>query len=167
MGDGKQISRREWFRLQPRRTPSNDTESDDTVNAPGPTMGEAPDRLQAIAHPVNHDGMDLSELPPMREAILSEQQVRQLFRDIESLGSDILLMQRSAHAPRATASAATAAKATTTEQLRMAQDSLLSGKLTRVQVRYNWQEANWIDTLEVRGDGVRLVRISHKKPDIV
>lgn len=167
MGDGDKMSRRNWFRLQPRRTPSNETESDDTVNAPSRTMGEAPDRLQAIATPVNHDGMDLFELPSMREALLSGEQVRQLFSDIETLGSDILLMQRSSRAQRASASRATASKPTTAEQLRTAQDSLLSGKLPRVQIRYHWQEANWIDTLEVRDDAVRLVRISHNKPDIV
>lgn len=167
MGDGDRTSRRDWFRLQPRRTPSIDTESDDTVSAPGPAMGEAPDRLQEIAHPVNHDDMDLSELPPMREARLSEQQVRQLFSDIESLGSDILLMQRSSRAQRVSASRATASTATTAEQLRTAQDSLLSGKVPRVQIRYQWQEANWIDTLELRDDGVRLVRISHHRPEIV
>ncbi|MFT4558047.1 MAG: hypothetical protein ACI92S_003421, partial [Planctomycetaceae bacterium] len=115
-------------------------------------------------------------LPPMREALLSEEQVRQLFADIESLGSDILLMQRSersqrataskATASKATASKATASKATTAEQLRTAQDSLLSGSVPRVQIRYHWEEANWIDTLEGRDDGVRLVRISHNKPTL-
>jgi hypothetical protein len=166
MTDGNKISRRDWFRLRPRRTPSNGAESDDTVIDPNRTMGEVPDRLQAIAHPVNHDGMDLSELPPMREAILSEAQVRQLFADIESLASDILLMQRSTRSLRATTSRATASKATTAEQLRTAQNSLLSGNVPRVQIRYHWQEANWIDTLEARDDGVRLVRISHNKPTL-
>ncbi|NQV25522.1 MAG: hypothetical protein HQ518_14275 [Rhodopirellula sp.] len=123
-------------------------------------MGEVPNGLQAIAHPVNHDGMDLAELPPMREALLSEDQVRQLFSDIESLASDILLMQRSARSQRAAAS-----KVTTEEQLRMAQDALLSGDVPRVQIRYRWQEANWIDTLERRDDGVRLIRIAHNTVD--
>ena len=127
-------------------------------------MGETPNGLQAIAHPVNHDGMDLAELPPIREALLTEEQVRQLFSDIESLASDILLMQRSARAQRATASRATASKATTAEQLRTAQNSLLSGNVPRVQIRYCWQEASWIDTLEARDNDVRLVRISHNNP---
>lgn len=123
-------------------------------------MGETPNGLQAIAHPVNHDGMDLAELPPMREALLSEEQVRQLFSDIESVASDILLMQRSARSQRAAAS-----KVTTEEQLRLAQATLLSGDAPRVQIRYHWQEANWIDTLERRDDGVRLIRITHNTAD--
>lgn len=119
-------------------------------------MGEAPTGLQAIAHPENHGGMNLAELPPMREALLSEDQVRQLFSDIEALATDVLLMQRSARAPRATAS-----KATTAEQLRTVQDAILSGTVPRVQIRYHWQAANWIDTLERRDDGIRLIRITH------
>ena len=119
-------------------------------------MGEAPNGLQPIAHPENHDGMNLSELPPMREALLSEEQVRQLFSDIKVLASDILLMQRSARSQRATAS-----KTTTAEQLRAAQETLLSGTVPRVQIRYQWQAANWIDTLERRDNGVRLIRITH------
>jgi hypothetical protein len=161
MTDDHKMSRRDWFRLRPRPAESNDTDSNDTgsdktVDAPRHSMGETPNGLQAIAHPVNHDGMDLAELPPMREALLSEEQVRQLFADIESLASDILLMQRSARSQRAAAS-----KVTTEELLRLAQATLLSGDVPRVQIRYHWQEANWIDTLERRDDGVRLIRIAH------
>lgn len=155
MADRDRMSRRDWFRLRPRRKAMAD-QADFTNQV----MGKAPDALQAMAHPINHDGMDLSELPPMREALLSEVQVRQLFSDIESLGSDILLMQRSVRSQRASASTATS-----TEQLRTAQDALLSGTVPRVQIRYSWEETNWIDTLELRDDGVRLVRIAHCKPD--
>lgn len=162
MSDGNKMSRRDWFRLRPRRA-----DAEVVANVP-PTeitddsdhsMGDVPHGLQPITHPENHDGMNLADLPPMREAVLSEEQVRQLFSDIESLGSDILLMQRSARSQRATP-----AKATTAEQLHAAQDSLLSGSVPRVQIRYHWQAANWIDTLERREDGVRLVRITHNKP---
>ena len=174
MTDDSKMSRRDWFRLRPRLSESGGTESKgtgsnriesnatETNKAVNHSMGEVPNGLQAIAHPVNHDGMDLSELPPMREALLSEEQVRQLFSDIESLASDVLLMQRSARSQRATAS-----RATTAEQLRTARDTLLSGSVPRIQIRYHWQEANWIDTLERRDNGVRLVRITHTKPDIV
>ena len=144
MADGNKMSRRDWFRLRPRR-PESDTPIDVTASetsseppiASEHSMGEAPHGLQPIAHPENHDGMNLSELPPMREALLSEDQVRQLFSDIEALASDVLLMQRSARSQRATAS-----KATTAEQLRAAQETLLSGTVPRVQVRYHWQAAN-------------------------
>lgn len=163
MADDSKMSRRDWFRLRPRRpdsdTPTNVTASESLSEPPIATehsMGEAPNGLQPIAQPDNHDGMNLSELPPMREALLSEVQVRQLFSDIEALASDVLLMQRSARSQRATAS-----KATTAEQLRTAQDTLLSGTVPRLQIRYHWQEANWIDTLERRDEGVRLIRIVH------
>ncbi len=160
MADGNRMSRRDWFRLRPRQKEQNVEASRNMPNSVGgAAMGEAPDVLQAVAHPVNHDGMDLSELPPMREALLTEEQVRQLFSDIESLASEILLMQRSARSQQATAS-----RATTAEQLRTAQESLLSGNVPRVQIRYHWQDSNWIDTLEARDRGIRLVRIAHNLP---
>ncbi len=159
MADGNRMSRREWFRLRPRHTDQDAAVSRNTANNDSTAMGEVPDVLQTVAHPVNHDGMDLSELPPMREALLTKEQVRQLFSDIESLALDILLMQRSARSQQASAS-----RATTAEQLRTAQESLLSGNVPRVQIRYLWQETNWIDTLEARDQDVRLVRIAHKQP---
>lgn len=160
MTGGNKMSRRDWFRL--RR--SSDTSIEVTLSdlprepqvATNHSMGEAPNGLRPIAHPENHDGMNLSELPPMREALLSEEQVRQLFSDIEALASDVLLMQRSPRSQRTTVS-----KATTAEQLGTAQNALLSGSIPRVQVRYQWQAANWIDTLELRENGVRLIRITH------
>jgi hypothetical protein len=147
----RKMSRREWFRLStPRTEPSN---KGDSTNS---SMGETSPALKAIEHPVNHDGMDLSELPPMREALLNEAEVQDLFSDIAAFGSDVLLMQRSARSPRAAAS-----KATTAEQLRAVQDSFLSGAVPRLQIRYHWQQQNWIDTLERREDGFRLIRIAH------
>ena len=151
MTDGNQMSRRDWFRLRPRRTESNTA-----VNRVDHSMGEKSHGLQPIDQPVNHDGMDLSELPPMREARLSKEQVCQLFSDIETLASDILLMQRSHRSQHASAS-----KATTAQQLQTARASLLSGRIPRVQIRYHWQDANWIDTLEHGNDDVRLIRIAH------
>jgi len=165
MPDNK-MSRRDWFRLRPRAAETASqpaiTETVPQTEAVAPTvntMGETPHCLQPIAHPENHDGMNLADLPPMREALLSEEQVRQLFNDIESLGSDILLMQRSARSRRASPTTAT-----TAEQLRTAQETLLSGSVPRVQIRYHWEAANWIDTLERKDDGVRLIRIAHAKP---
>ncbi|MCA9089287.1 MAG: hypothetical protein KDA90_11730 [Planctomycetaceae bacterium] len=151
MTDSNQMSRRDWFRLRLRST-----ESSDTANRENHSMGGESHVLQPVDQPVNHDGMDLSTLPPMSEACLSEEQVRQLFFDIETLATDILLMQRS---PRSTQTVAS--KATSEEQLRTARDTLLSGSIPRVQIRYHWKNANWIDTLERRNDGVRLIRIAH------
>jgi hypothetical protein len=157
MAEGNKMSRRDWFRLVPRRpeseTPDNASRNAERVAAP--TMGASTHGLKTIPHPENHDGMDLAELPPMREAFLSEDQVRQLFDDIESLATEVLLMQRPVGSVRALGSASTA------EQLRTALQSLLSGTVPRVQIRYHWQSSHWIDTLERHEAGIRLVRIAH------
>ncbi len=151
MTESNKMTRREWFRLRPQRT-----ESENAGNRQDHLVGEESRALQPIEEPVNHDGMDLSELPPMREASLSEEEVRQLFSDIQALGEDILLMQRSARSQRASAS-----RATTADQLRTALETLLSGAVPRVQIRYKWEDSNWIDTLERREADVRLIRIAH------
>jgi hypothetical protein len=131
----------------------------ETTHTAEHSMGASPNGLQPIAHPENHGGMNLTELAPMREAVLCEEQVRQLFTDIESLASDIMLMQRSAGSSRATTSSAS-----TAEPLRTALQSLLCGAIPRVQIRYHWQAARWIDTLERHDAGFRLVRIIHDAP---
>lgn len=159
MSDTSKMSRRDWFRLLPCRSESEtpaDIAPSATVNTAPHSMGASPQCLHTIPHPENHDGMNLAELPPMREAFLSEEQVRQLFADIETLASDILLMQRLVGSARATISSAS-----TAEQLRTVEQSLLSGTIPRVQIRYHWQASHWIDTLEWRDTGIRLVRIAH------
>ncbi len=92
----------------------------------------------------------------MRESILTVDQVQQLFDDIQSLATDILLMQRTTHCRQAEPS-----RANKRAQLVMARDALLSGSLTRLQLRYRWNNSDWIDTLERRDQGFRLVRIVH------
>ena len=79
-------------------------------------MGQSQETLRPVAFPENHGGVNLTELPPMCEGLLSEEQVRQLFSDIESLASEILLMQRLPNAQRATTP-----ELSTTEQLRATQ----------------------------------------------
>ena len=151
MKDDQTISRRDWFRLskpQSQASPQSNSKSN--------SLGESPRGMRDIEQPVNHDGMDLSELPPMREALLSEDDVRQLFSDIAALGSQILLMQRPSGASRASAS-----KFTTADQLKAAQDSLLSGAIPRLQIRYHWKSQNWIDTLQRREAAIHLIRIAH------
>jgi len=159
MPDSHRMSRRDWFRLLPRGAESEtaiDAAASEPVHTAAHSVGPTPHGLQAIPHPQNHDGMNLADLPPMREAFLSEEQVRQLFADIEALASEILLMQRLAGSAHATASSTNA-----TGQLCMAQQSLLAGAIARVQIRYRWDDSHWIDTLERRDSGIRLVRIAH------
>ena len=147
MSDSTKISRREWFRL---RVPHQNKLLSDSKT---PAESEV---LKAIEHPPNHDGLDLSELPPMREAILSADQVHSLFTDIEKLATDVLLMQRSSNAPRASVS-----RADTKSQLEFAKTTLLTGKVQKLQIRYRWQDSLWIDTLATQPQGFRLVRIAH------
>ena len=143
------ISRRDWFRLRPATAPK----------ASGELVGHDANhkRLKPIEHPPNHDGMDLSELPPMREAALSAEEVKALVSDIGTLCTDIMLMQRSSSSQQR----ATAAKLDSHAQLEAAKTSLLSGQIKRVQIRYRWNGFLWIDTLAHLSDSWQLVRIKH------
>ena len=106
MNEKNKMTRRDWFRLRAphqnqmldQSAPANtvtDAEADPQMDALNASPPEVKDVMTAVAHPPNHDGMDLSELPPMREAILSPAQVESLFLDIEKLATEVLLMQRS------------------------------------------------------------------------
>ncbi len=156
MSENVRMSRRDWFRLRPQRSEVETPGDSPSVVDRKPVMGQSQETLQPVAFPENHGGVNLTELPPMCEGLLSVEQVRQLFSDIESLASKVLLMQRLPNAQRATTPGLS-----TPEQLHAAETSLLSGMIPRVQIRYHWEAVNWIDTLERRDDGIRLVRIKH------
>lgn len=157
MTDAK-MSRRAWFRLRPptQQEPPAPAAAIEPIR--DPAVGQQTIGLAPVEQPPNHDGMDMSELPPMREAILSKEQVDELFADIEGLGTDVLLMQRRTAAAR---DRATASPANTANNLQIARTSLLSGKIPRVQIRYRWQDSLWIDTLEAKPEGFRIIRIAH------
>ena len=156
MSENVRMSRRDWFRLRPQRSEVETPLDSTPVVDRKPVMGQSQEALLPVAFPENHGGVNLTELPPMCEGLLSEEQVRQLFSDIESLASAVLLMQRLPNAQRATTPGLS-----TPEQLRAAETTLLSGAIPRVQIRYHWEAVNWIDTLERRESGIRLVRIKH------
>ena len=162
MSDSTKMSRRAWFRLRP---PEPETEPQPTLESPPEksrtaSVGQTAVGLADIAHPPNHDGMDLAELPPMREALLLAEQVSELFADIEQLGTEILLMQRASRDARANVS-----NADTARNLQIARTALLSGAIARIQIRYRWQDTLWIDTLESKPEGYRIIRIAHaRKP---
>lgn len=150
--DKKTVTRRDWFRL--KKSHQNQLLTDTRQNS-------AASALQPVAHPTNHIGMDLNELPPLCEASLSREQVAQLFCDIEQLASDVVLMQRTTGARQATA-----AGGTSNDQLQLAMHAMLDQKISRLQIRYRWQDADWIDTLESNSKTAsestfRLIRISH------
>ena len=149
MSDQQKLTRRDWFRL---RKPASET------NALGADQYPASQAaLTPIEHPPNHDGMNLADLPPMREATLDANQVQALFSDIAQLGSEIMLMQRSDNARRASAS-----QPNCTEKVELAKTALLSGTVNRVQIRYRWKDSLWIDTLSCQPDGYHIVRIAHQ-----
>ncbi len=99
------INRREWFRLaaprqnrpmrQPESTPisSMETTGDEHSNRSSDChfVGNAIDssQLKPISKPENLAGMNLNDLPPMREAFLSIDQVASLFQDIQDLATDV------------------------------------------------------------------------------
>lgn len=161
MTDSPKLSRRQWFRLRMPYPNKNHHEPSPENAQPVGRLANfaqaASNGLQPIEHPPNHDGLDLAKLPPMREAILSCEEVSDLFADIEQLASDVLLMQRPTGAQRANASSAD-----DYQQLEAAKHALLNGVVPRLQIRYRWQNSHWIDTLRRENNGFHLVRINHQ-----
>jgi hypothetical protein len=151
------LSRRDWFRLRkPHQNQLLGTQRIATSNSSSQPVLPSP--LKSIEHPVNHDGMDLSQLPPMSEAELVAQQVDDLIADIRQLGKHVTLMYRGISELYSGELIGSAL-----DQLLAARSELLSGRLSRIQVRYHWDGYLWIDTLESRNEGFRLVRIRHQR----
>lgn len=159
----KNESRQDWFRLnkpteknslghQSARAASNlhDSKTGSRNEPLSPT-------LTPIERPPNHNGMDLSNLPPMREAALVTSQIHQLFSDIGIFATEIQLMQKR----NASSKKASASRAEDQRHLEFAKDALISGQVARVQIRYKWDQALWIDTLTAVDEGFKLVRIKH------
>lgn len=151
----QKLTRRDWFRLG--KSHQNQLLSTQPIApASSPSQPVLPSPLKTIEHPVNHDGLDLSQLPPMSEAKLVAQQVDELIADIRQLGTHVTLMYRGIsdlYSGELVGSAL--------DQLLAARNELLSGRLSRVQIRYHWDGFLWIDTLEARNGNFRLVRIRH------
>ena len=139
MSSKDQLTRRDWFRLRLSK-PNHDRLGADQQSG-----------MKPVAELPNHDGLDLSELPPVHEALLAADQVRGLFSDLEHCATNVQLLVRGASADSADLGT----------YLRLTCDQLLSGKITKLQVRYEWQDARWIDTLEHKAQGTRIVRIRH------
>lgn len=153
----QKLTRRDWFRLRkPHQNQLLGTQPNTTSSSSEQPVSLSP--LKTIEHPVNHDGMDLSQLPPMSEAELVAQQVDDLIADIRQLGTHVTLMYRGIsdlYSGELVGSAL--------DQLLAARNELLSGRLSRIQIRYHWDGFFWIDTLEARNGNFRLVRIRHEK----
>ena len=143
------ISRRDWFRLRLASDSADSRPARDGVSAETTP-------LQPVPAPPEHDGMGLSQLPPMREALLDELQLDQLLGDIHALGENVLLMHRDSGQTRRWDGSLPLS-----EQLAAAGSGLRTGQLQRLQIRYQWEGADWIDTLERRDQSFRLARIRH------
>jgi hypothetical protein len=168
MVNDKNLSRRDWFRLGSRKpgssvvaansgseaSPENRQTNTVAKNLPADEVPVA--GLTRVELPPNHHGMKLADLPPMREAVLQNEQIEELFDDIGQWADDIQLMQR-----RDSSRRAAAARVSSLVQLQAAKSALLGSELKRVQIRYRWNEALWIDTVAVVENGFRLVRIRH------
>lgn len=137
------MNRRDWFRL---RSPKD---ANQLPNAP---------RLRPIDLPPNNDGMNLDELPPMCEALISQEEVRVLFSDLADHAENIQLFQKERN------SRIDQPASSSTERLQIASSAFLQGLTSRLQIRYSWNGADWIDTLEAKDAGYRLVRIEHRQP---
>ncbi len=133
----EQLSRRDWFRL---RIPKPNHERLGSEQNAG---------MQSVPEPPNHDGLDLSELPPVHEAILSLDQVHDLFSDLQQHASNVQLLARGS----------STSDMQIGEYLKLACERLVAGSITKLQIRYEWQASQWIDTLEQNPSGFRIVRI--------
>ena len=138
----------DWFRLKHRIIDSRVNE--DRNSAQTPT--NSPAQSRPVAKPVNHDGMDLNDLPPLREAVLAEAQLAELFDDIIAFGTDVRLQ---IDKPSDNVSLR--------EQMEAARLLLQDGQVKRLQIRYSWQKSFWIDTLDRVENGFRLIRIMHNR----
>lgn len=144
MGQNQKPSRRDWFRLMWKDS-EKVAEPQSEKNKEQPSV-EKP-VLNPVSQPVNHGGLDLSELPPMRQADLTEGQVNDLFSDVASCAKDVRLMMRS--------------KNSAASNLHSAKKAILSGSVSRLQIRYRWEGKYWIDTLQSIPGGFQLIRIAH------
>lgn len=125
-----------------------------------PTCGSPSILQNRIDCPPSHGSVDPAILPPVTEALLGDSDVLQLLADIGSCASQITLMHR-----RLTGNASPGSSGISSAQLMAAWDILTTGQTNRLQIRYLWAQASWIDTIESRPDGFRLVRIQHTLRD--
>ena len=107
--------------------------------------------MQPISKPPNHDGLDMSELPPVHQAELSKEELIALFADVEQCATNIeIIGQRSAPG-----------QVDANAYLQTLLDKLLRGEVEKTQIRYAWRSIRWIDTIQLSANRYRLVRIGH------
>lgn len=93
------------------------------------------------------------ELPPMNDAMLDDESLSALFRDLRALATIDEVVIKSGPGRANEPGAATIDQAE-----RLINDRSVRG----VQIRYRHDGAHWYDTLMVTPLGVRLVRVRHE-----
>jgi hypothetical protein len=91
-------------------------------------------------------------MPPMCEAVLSEDDLARLFEDLAACTSILSVQEKGSVETYAQAGPA---------GLSSAQARLLSGAVRGLQIRYAYQDHDWTDTLFRLPTGTRLVRCQH------
>jgi len=108
-------------------------------------------RMQPLAKPPNHDGLDMSELPPVHQAELSKEELAALFADVGQCATNIeIIGQRNAPG-----------QLDINALLQSLLEKLLRGEVEKTQIRYAWRSIRWIDTIQRDANRFRLVRIGH------
>lgn len=163
------VSRRDWFRLRLRNGETQAVSECRQVDSEIPVLDPSLNGsyfqkvpLAPMPAPPNHTGLDLSQLPPVSEAILDSQELDSLLDDIGQLTTHVSLKHRGLGDRLPPQSQPQAPNELDVQgQLELARNGLKSGVLQRLQIRYTWQDASWIDTLETKSPGYRIVRIRH------
>jgi len=114
-------------------------------------MSRESDSRSHISRPGEQQSPDL---PPMQDALLDEQTLAALVRDLNECAEidDVMLKGDNRFVPGAQQNVS----------LDEAVLKLHSGEVHGVQVRYRFEGRSWCDTLMSTGDGVRLIRIEQQ-----
>lgn len=92
------------------------------------------------------------KLAELHEAILDAETLGRLFRDLELCTTVIEIVPRAARHQMVVEPSLT---------LEEARNKILNGTLSGAQIRYQYEGADWWDTLIRTPQGVRIVRIRH------
>jgi hypothetical protein len=149
----KKLSRRDWLGLRFAKKSASRRENE--LNSRHHLAAHG---LTPIAAPPSFDNLEPSQFPQLREAMLTTDQVEELFSDIQQFATDVTFVRKLSVGKNQRTTGADS-----TAQLSSVKVSLLTGKLARLQIRYRWQSETWIDTLERQGSNFRLVRIAHNQ----
>jgi hypothetical protein len=91
-------------------------------------------------------------LPPMSDALLTDEQLASLFRDYRQCAESLRLLVKPGPG---------FVPAGPEPSLDEVETLLRERRIRGLQVRYRYDDLQWFDTLMVQPSGVRLIRISH------